>query len=162
MHVTQAGLACFHKDLNMKKIIFFASLVVMACEPRSPITNGGQFPDSTPILAPVATTTPIILFAEDSAELTQTAQSQLVATATALKNTTQNIRIIGHADEEGSREYNLGLGAQRAAAVRNILVANGIASIRISISTVGNENPTQNCDSSSCKAQNRRVVIIAG
>lgn len=162
MHAIQAGLGCSHKENAMKKIIFFASLVVMACEPRNTTITTDPFPITTPAPAPIATATPVVLFAEDSAELTDNARSQLISTALILSKTSQNIRIIGHADEDGSREYNLGLGAQRAAAVRNILVANGIESIRISISTVGNESPTQNCDSSSCKAQNRRVVIIAG
>ncbi len=145
----------------MKKTVIFAILILAACGPRNVIPPTNQIP-TTPIQTSNITATPIILFAEDSADLTSSAKSQLVSAASLLSKTAQSIRIIGHADAEGSREYNLGLGAQRAAAVRDILVANGVANTRISISTVGNENPAQNCESAACKAQNRRVVIIAG
>src|SRR5699024_7093393 len=67
-------------------------------------------------------------------------------------------RIEGHADEQGTREYNLALGARRAAAVLEYLVANGIESGRLSTVSYGKERPLGACGpEEDCAARNRRV-----
>jgi peptidoglycan-associated lipoprotein len=62
----------------------------------------------------------------------------------------------GHADERGTREYNLALGARRAAAARQYLSSRGVAANRINTISFGKERPVAVCDDISCWSQNRR------
>ena len=75
-------------------------------------------------------------------------------------NPTYFITIEGHADEQGTREYNLALGARRASAVKDFLVEVGISSHRISMVTYGKERPVAACSNESCWSQNRRSVTL--
>jgi peptidoglycan-associated lipoprotein len=68
--------------------------------------------------------------------------------------------IEGNADERGTREYNFALGAQRAAAVKQYLVAKGIAASRIKTISYGKERPVAVCNDISCWSQNRRAVTV--
>jgi peptidoglycan-associated lipoprotein len=70
------------------------------------------------------------------------------------------VRIEGHADERGTRDYNFQLGSARASAVRNYMVSRGITDGRISVTTYGRERPVAACASESCWAQNRRAVTV--
>ncbi|MCL4158778.1 UNVERIFIED_CONTAM: hypothetical protein GTU68_049454, partial [Idotea baltica] len=71
--------------------------------------------------------------------------------------------IEGHADEKGTREYNLALGARRANAVREYLVSRGVAGNRLKTVTYGKERPIEICSEESCYARNRRAVtVLAG
>ncbi|HMQ58465.1 MAG TPA: peptidoglycan-associated lipoprotein Pal [Rhizobiaceae bacterium] len=72
------------------------------------------------------------------------------------------ITIEGHADERGTREYNLALGARRAAATRDFLVAQGVSRGRIRTISFGKEKPVAVCDDISCWSQNRRAVTVLG
>jgi peptidoglycan-associated lipoprotein len=73
-----------------------------------------------------------------------------------------NTRVVieGHADERGTREYNLALGERRATAVRNYLVASGIAASRVSTISYGKERPEVVGSNESAWAQNRRAVTV--
>ena len=158
----------------MKKTTFFATFTaiftLLACALQNELgltnnTGKGVIVSSPNVGTQTVTqsaSNSTILFSADSATLTEAAKAQLATASLALKNASRNIRIVGHADEAGSREYNLALGAQRAAAVRDFLVMNGILNSNVSISTVGQESPVSNCDTEQCKAQNRRAVIFAG
>jgi peptidoglycan-associated lipoprotein len=77
-----------------------------------------------------------------------------------LQNPQYPILIEGHADERGTREYNLALGARRASAVRNYMVGRGVPDPRISTITYGRERPVATCASDSCWSQNRRAVTV--
>ena len=77
-----------------------------------------------------------------------------------LKNSSIPITIEGHADEQGTREYNLALGARRATSVRNYLVSQGIPESRLSIVTYGKERPIEVCSMERCWAKNRRAVTV--
>ena len=68
--------------------------------------------------------------------------------------------IEGNADERGTREYNFALGAQRAEAVKQYLVAKGIAASRIKTISYGKERPVAVCNDISCWSQNRRAVTV--
>ena len=71
-----------------------------------------------------------------------------------------SITIEGHADEQGTREYNLALGARRATAVRNYLVSQGIPESNLSLVTYGKERPLRICSEESCWSKNRRAITI--
>lgn len=70
------------------------------------------------------------------------------------------ITIEGHADERGTREYNIALGARRAAAVRSYLASRGINPARIRTVSYGKERPVAVCNDISCWSQNRRAQTI--
>jgi peptidoglycan-associated lipoprotein len=67
------------------------------------------------------------------------------------------VTIEGHADERGTREYNLALGARRATAVKTFLAQNGVNAGRIKTISYGKERPIATCDDISCWSQNRRA-----
>ncbi len=70
------------------------------------------------------------------------------------------IEIEGHADERGTEQYNIQLGARRAAAVRDYMVSRGVPDARISTNTFGRARPVATCADESCWAQNRRAVTV--
>ncbi|KAG1649082.1 Peptidoglycan-associated lipoprotein [Nymphon striatum] len=83
-----------------------------------------------------------VLFEVDQSTINDTARATLTQQANWLKtNTTYTAIVEGHADEQGTREYNLALGARRAAAARDYLVANGVADNRLRTVTFGKERP---------------------
>lgn len=72
----------------------------------------------------------------------------------------KTITIEGHADERGTREYNLALGARRAAATREYLISKGLPAQRIQTLSLGKERPVAVCDNISCWSQNRRAETL--
>ena len=102
-----------------------------------------------------------VLFAVDQSTLSIEAQSILSAQAQwLLANTEYRALIEGHADEQGTREYNLALGARRASAVRDYLVSQGVPDSRLSTVSYGKERPIEICSNESCYQQNRRAVTV--
>jgi len=100
-----------------------------------------------------------VFFDTDSSELSATARATLDRQAQWLQLYPTAIVVIeGHADERGTREYNLALGARRATAVRNYLISRGINGSRITTISYGKERPVAVCDDISCWSQNRRAV----
>jgi peptidoglycan-associated lipoprotein len=102
-----------------------------------------------------------VFFETDSSALTATAQATLDKQAAWLnKYANYKILIEGHADERGTREYNIALGARRASVVVNYLVSKGVNAQRITSKTFGKERPVAICDDISCWSQNRRAVTV--
>ena len=102
-----------------------------------------------------------VFFETDSSALTATAQATLDKQAAWLnKYTTYRILMEGHADERGTREYNIALGARRASVVVNYLVSKGVNAQRIQQKSFGKERPVAICDDISCWSQNRRAVTV--
>ena len=102
-----------------------------------------------------------IYFENAQTDLTQEASSTLMQQASWLKKYDGvTIQIEGHADERGTREYNISLSARRATVVRAYLIAQGIESERISTIAYGKERPVKLCDAESCWSQNRRAVTV--
>ena len=104
-----------------------------------------------------------VLFTVDQSGLRPDAISILKAQADWLKEKRfLPITVEGHADEQGTREYNLALGARRATAVREFLIAKGIEQDRISIVTYGKERPLSVCSNEDCWSKNRRATTVVG
>ena len=102
-----------------------------------------------------------VLFAVDQSSISSEAQSVLAGQASWLNNNPEFTAVIeGHADEQGTREYNLALGARRANAVQEYLVSQGVAGTRLRTVTFGKERPLEICSEESCYAKNRRAVTI--
>ncbi len=102
-----------------------------------------------------------IFFAYDSYSLASGAQDTLAKQAKWLKaNGSVTISIEGHADERGTREYNLALGDRRANAAKDFLMAQGISSSRITTISFGKERPVNAASNKKAWAQNRRSVTV--
>lgn len=102
-----------------------------------------------------------VFFETDSSALTSTAQATLDKQAAWLnKYSSYRILLEGHADERGTREYNIALGARRASVVVNYLVSRGVDARRITQKSFGKERPVAICDDISCWSQNRRAVTV--
>ena len=103
----------------------------------------------------------IVYFSTDQVDLSPEAQQTLANQARWLQQYSQyTITIEGHADERGTREYNIGLGAKRATAVRNYLAQHGINAQRIRTISYGKERPVAVCNDISCWSQNRRAQTV--
>src|SRR5689334_1988207 len=100
-----------------------------------------------------------IFFDTDSSSIRADAQTTLSRQAQWLTQYKQYAIVVeGHADERGTREYNLALGARRAAATRDYLISKGVSAGRLKTISYGKERPVAVCDDISCWSQNRRAV----
>ena len=104
-----------------------------------------------------------VFFDTDSSELTAQSRSTLDKQAQWLQQYgNYSFTIEGHADERGTREYNIALGARRAQTVRDYLASRGIQPTRMRTVSYGKERPVAVCNNISCWSQNRRAVTVLG
>ena len=108
---------------------------------------------------PVAQLENVFYFDYDQASLGSDVRASLDAQAAALRNSNVAIVLEGHADERGSREYNLALGERRAKAVADYLAIQGISRARIEVVSFGEERPVALRSNSEDYALNRRVEL---
>ena len=102
-----------------------------------------------------------VFFETDSAQLTTQARQTLDRQALWLNNYNRYaFTIEGHADERGTREYNIALGARRAQVMREYLASRGISEQRMHTISYGKERPVAVCNDISCWSQNRRAVSV--
>ena len=102
-----------------------------------------------------------VLFAVDQSTLSPEARQTLDGQAAWLRSNPGFTALVeGHADEQGTREYNLALGGRRANAVRDYLVLQGVDATRLRTISYGKERPIQVCSQEACYAQNRRSVTV--
>jgi peptidoglycan-associated lipoprotein len=103
----------------------------------------------------------IVHFQVDSSALTGEAQSILSKQSVWLNQYPQyTVTVEGHADERGTREYNIALGARRATAVKTFLAGQGVSAARMRTISYGKERPVAVCDDISCWSQNRRAQTV--
>lgn len=102
-----------------------------------------------------------IFFPTDVTSLPSEAKDTLRRQATWLKSY-PNVKILiqGHADERGTREYNIALSARRSSNTKSFLISQGINRSRIKTISYGKERPVAVCDAESCWSQNRRAVTV--
>ena len=156
--------------------IVAATFLLAACETASQVsgdsasTSASNTASSSSASSSAAGKTPAEKLAQvgdtvnfdfDSAELTVSARSTLNRQAAFLSlNPDLMIVIEGHADERGTREYNLALGDRRATAVRDYLVAKGINSARVRTVSYGKERPAVAGSDEAAWAKNRRASTV--
>ena len=156
--------------------IVAATFLLAACETASQVsgdsasTSASNTASSSSASSSAADKTPAEKLAQvgdtvnfdfDSAELTVSARSTLNRQAAFLSlNPDLMIAIEGHADERGTREYNLALGDRRATAVRDYLVAKGINSARVRTVSYGKERPAVAGSDEAAWAKNRRAATV--
>lgn len=103
----------------------------------------------------------IVYFDFDRADIRADSQTVVAAHARYLaSNPSQKVRLEGHADERGSREYNIGLGERRGQAVRRALLLQGVAEVQLSTVSYGEERPAAAGSDEQAYALNRRVEIV--
>ncbi|MGY9009530.1 MAG: OmpA family protein [Rhodobacterales bacterium] len=155
--------------MNIKKlIILFLFVSISACE-QDVLLNGNLSNTNIPKSKITDETEKYfidkigdrILFEVDNSGLTALAKTTLNSQADwLLINAEYQVLIEGHADEQGTRDYNLALGARRAQIVKEYLISRGVDPNNISIVTYGKERPLENCSAEVCWSQNRRAVTI--
>jgi peptidoglycan-associated lipoprotein len=102
-----------------------------------------------------------VFFESDQTDLTPQGRATLDKQAQWLAQYNRySFTVEGHADERGTREYNIALGAKRAQSVREYLIARGIDASRMRTISYGKERPVAVCDDISCWSQNRRAVTV--
>jgi peptidoglycan-associated lipoprotein len=139
-----------------------AAFLVAACA-QNPTDQAGANAAATPGSAQdfVVNVGDRVFFETDSPELTQQARATLDKQAQWLNiHSRYTFTLEGHADERGTREYNIALGARRAATVRDYLMARGVDPGRMRTISYGKERPVAVCNDISCWSQNRRVVTV--
>ena len=152
----------------MQKIIFgvLVSMLLLSCENNGFKNNdqiGSEQISQTDLDYFKNLVGDTVLFTVDKSDLRPDALEVLSSQLKWLKDKKfLPITIQGHADEQGTREYNLALGARRANAVKNYFLAKGIESGRINIVTYGKERPLSVCSNEECWSKNRRAVTVVG
>jgi len=157
---------------SLKSFLILAAgmmtLGLAACEKNAPAANfglgagAGNFPPGSvqEFNGRIGDT---VHFETDSPELTPEGRSIVNAQAVWLRQySNYPIGIEGHADERGTREYNIALGARRAETVKNFLLSQGIDPRRVRTVSFGKERPVAVCDNITCWSQNRRAVTVIG
>ncbi len=150
---------------NLKNIILvlFTTLILSACSTGKKAGNiEGDVYTGTDTIEYLAAGVPDrVFFATNKSSLTTASRATLRKQATFLrKNKNLNVTIEGHADERGTREYNLALGERRANAAKDYLMTYGISGSRISVISYGKEKPVNPESSPLAWSQNRRSVTV--
>jgi peptidoglycan-associated lipoprotein len=156
------------KTIKLGFSLLVASVLLAGCASNSSqeTTEAAPAVESAPAeTAPVQDTTPVVpqletvfYFAFDKSDLTPETRALLTAHAAALKASPRSIRLEGHADERGTREYNMALGERRALSVRDFLLSEGVSSA-IEVVSYGEEQPANSESNEFAWQQNRRVEL---
>ncbi|MGH1439494.1 MAG: OmpA family protein [Cellvibrionaceae bacterium] len=157
------------KTIKSGLALVVSVLVITGCASTSETTEA---PTTTPTATTTSTPTTssnvetsavvslgtVFYFEFDQATLTGETRDLLIANANALKANPRDIRLEGHADERGTREYNIALGERRANAVRDFLRLQGVNSL-IEVISYGEEQPADAGSSENAWSLNRRVEL---
>ena len=146
-------------------LVIVAALILSACATQKKVSQQmiqGDVYTGTETVKYLAKGVPDrVFFATNKSVLTTASRDTLRKQAAWLrKNSDINITVEGHADERGTREYNLALGERRAHAAKDYLMTYGISGDRISVISYGKERPVNSGSSPLAWSQNRRAVTV--
>jgi peptidoglycan-associated lipoprotein len=153
----------FNKNLRNILLVIFTTLLLSACSTAKKTgTAGDDAYTGKETVKYLASGVPDrVFFATNKSSLTTASRATLRKQATYLrKNKKLNVTIEGHADERGTREYNLALGERRANAAKDYLMTYGISGKRISVISYGKEKPINPASTPLAWSQNRRSVTV--
>lgn len=140
-------------------LIMIAAIAIAGCSQNKKEVAGTVTPGSVQDF--VVNVGDRVFFTVNQTTLSPTARATLDKQAQWLQLYPQyRLTIEGHADERGTREFNIGLGARRSASVRDYLVSRGIPATRLNTISYGKERPVAVCNDESCWSQNRRAVSV--
>ena len=152
-----------NKNLKNIILVIFTTLLLSACSTAKKTgTASDDAYTGTETVKYLASGVPDrVFFATNKSSLTTASRATLRKQATYLrKNKKLSVTIEGHADERGTREYNLALGERRANAARDYLMTYGISGKRISVISYGKEKPVNAASTPLAWSQNRRSVTV--
>ena len=153
----------FNKNLKNILLVVFATLILSACSTakKSGNIDGDVYTGKETVEYLASGVPDRVFFATNKSSLTTASRATLRKQANYLrKNKNLNVTIEGHADERGTREYNLALGERRANAARDYLMTYGISSDRISVLSYGKERPVDAGSTPLAWSKNRRSVTV--
>ena len=153
----------FNKNLKNIFVVMFAALILSACSTakKSGNIDGDVYTGKETVKFLASGVPDRIFFATNKSTLTTASRATLRKQATYLrKNKNLNVTIEGHADERGTREYNLALGERRANAAKDYLMTYGISGKRVSVISYGKEKPVNPASTPLAWSQNRRSVTV--
>ena len=153
----------FNKNLKNIFLVVFTTLLLSACSTakKSGNMDGDVYTGKETVKYLASGVPDRVFFATNKSSLTTASRATLRKQATYLrKNKKLNVTIEGHADERGTREYNLALGEKRAQSVKNYLISLGVDSGRVSTISYGKERPAVVGSNDGAWAQNRRSVTL--
>ena len=160
----RSNLMRLNKILKNTFLVFAACLVLSACATKKVSTGQmqGDVYTGTDTVEYLADGVPDrVFFATNETVLTTASRETLRAQAAWMrKNSKINVVLEGHADERGTREYNLALGERRANAAKDYLMTYGISSDRISVLSYGKERPVDAGSNPLAWSKNRRSVTV--
>ena len=152
-------------NTNLKNIllVIFTTLLLSACSTakKSGVIDGDVYTGTETVEYLAAGVPDRVFFATNKSSLTTASRATLRKQATFLrKNKNLNVTIEGHADERGTREYNLALGERRANAAKDYLMTYGVSSDRITVLSYGKERPVDSGSTPLAWSKNRRSVTV--
>ena len=153
----------FNKNLKNILLVVFPTLILSACSTakRSGNIDGDVYTGKETVKFLASGVPDRIFFATNKSSLTTASRETLRKQAAWLrKNSDITIVLEGHADERGTREYNLALGERRANAAKDYLMTYGISGKRISVISYGKEKPVNPASTPLSWSQNRRSVTV--
>ena len=153
----------FNKNLKNLLLVIFTTLLLSACYTAKKTGSAGDdaYTGKETVKYLASGVPDRVFFATNKSSLTTASRATLRKQATYLrKNKKLNVTIEGHADERGTREYNLALGERRANAARDYLMTYGISGKRISVISYGKEKPVNAASTPLAWSQNRRSVTV--
>jgi len=153
----------FNKNLKNILLVIFATLILSACSTakKSGNVDGDVYTGKETVKYLASGVPDRVFFATNKSSLTTASRATLRKQATYLrKNKNLNVTIEGHADERGTREYNLALGERRANAAKDYLMTYGISGKRLSVISYGKEKPVNPASTPLAWSQNRRSVTV--
>ena len=153
----------FNKNLKNVLLVIFTTLLLSACSTAKKTGSAGDdaYTGKETVKYLASGVPDRVFFATNKSSLTTASRATLRKQATYLrKNKKLNVTIEGHADERGTREYNLALGERRANAARDYLMTYGISGKRISVISYGKEKPINVSSTPLAWSQNRRSVTV--
>ena len=153
----------FNKNLKNILLVIFATLILSACSTakKTGSVDGDVYTGKETVKYLASGVPDRVFFATNKSSLTTASRATLRKQATFLrKNKDLNVTIEGHADERGTREYNLALGERRANSAKDYLMTYGISSDRISVLSYGKEKPIDSGSNPLAWSKNRRSVTV--
>ena len=153
----------FNKKITNLLIIAISTLALGACSTakKSAGSSGDVYTGNATVEYLASGVKDRVFFATNSSALTTASRDTLRKQANYLrKNKSLNVVLEGHADERGTREYNLALGEKRANSAKDYLMTYGISGKRVSVISYGKEKPVNSASTPLAWSQNRRAVTI--
>ena len=154
----------FNKAVKNLFIVLFSTLLISACSTakKAKVDTVDDVYTGSDTVEFLAKGVPDrIFFATNKSKLTTASRDTLRKQATWMrKNKNVTVTIEGHADERGTREYNLALGERRANSAKDYLMTYGVSGKRISVISYGKERPVNPANSPLAWSQNRRSVTV--